>query len=99
VRYNVACAYSRAGEVERAIAELQEAVRRVPSYIADWPQHDPDMDNLRDHPVFIRMFGPTKGRKAEGSADASAAHRPHAPAVMAPRGTSRPREFQADHDV
>jgi TolB-like protein/Tfp pilus assembly protein PilF len=99
VRYNVACAYSRAGEVERAIAELQEAVRRVPSYIADWPQHDPDMDNLRDHPVFIRMFGATKGRTADGRADGSAEHRPHAPAAMAPRATSRPREFQADHDV
>jgi adenylate cyclase len=58
VRYNAACTYARAGEVEKAIAELKEGVRRVPTYIADWPRHDPDVDSLRHHPEFIRMVGP-----------------------------------------
>jgi len=99
VRYNVACAYSRAGELERAIAELEEAVRRVPSYIADWPQHDPDMDNLRDHPGFIRMFGPHKSAGAGRAAAAPHPHDPHVPVVAAPRAPAGPGEFQPDHDL
>jgi TolB-like protein/Flp pilus assembly protein TadD len=79
IRYNVACAFARVGDLDRALAELKEGVRRVPTYISDWPQRDPDMAKLWSHPEFIRMFGragepgphaPGQGR-APGTAAAS----------------------------
>jgi serine/threonine-protein kinase len=57
LRYNAACTFARAGLPERAIAELKEGVRQVPSYISDWPRRDPDLASLHDHPEFIAMFG------------------------------------------
>lgn len=56
IRYNIACAYARAGLREEAIEQLREGVRHIPSYLADWPRNDPDLAALRDHPEFIRMF-------------------------------------------
>jgi len=63
LRYNAACTFARAGMPERALAELKEGVRQVPTYISDWPRRDPDLASLHDHPEFIAMFG-----KAEKSA-------------------------------
>lgn len=57
VRYNLACVYARVGRVDDSIAQLKEATRNVPGFVADWPRHDPDLENLHDHPEFIRMFG------------------------------------------
>jgi TolB-like protein/Tfp pilus assembly protein PilF len=57
MRYNAACTFARAGLADKAIAQLKEAVRALPTYIADWPRHDPDLANVRSHPEFIRMFG------------------------------------------
>ncbi|HEY6867083.1 MAG TPA: tetratricopeptide repeat protein, partial [Candidatus Eisenbacteria bacterium] len=57
VHYNVACALAKAGLPDRAIAELREGIRNVPSYVADWPKRDPDLKSLHDHPEFIRLFG------------------------------------------
>jgi adenylate cyclase len=62
LRYNAACTFARAGMAERAIAELKEGVRQVPTYISDWPRRDPDLASLHDHPEFIAMFG--KAEKA-----------------------------------
>jgi tetratricopeptide (TPR) repeat protein len=57
VHYNVACAFAGAGLPERAIAELKEGIRNVPTYVADWPRRDPDLASLHDHPEFVRLFG------------------------------------------
>jgi adenylate cyclase len=57
VRYNAACTYALAGLPDRALAELKEGVRNVPTYISDWPRRDPDLVSLHEHPEFIRMFG------------------------------------------
>ena len=57
IRYNAACTYARGGMTERAMAELKEAVRNVPTYVSDWPKRDPDLASLHDLPEFIRMFG------------------------------------------
>ena len=59
VRYNAACALAQMGLSERAIAELQQVERLLPSYLSDWPRHDPDLVSLHEHPEFIRMFGRT----------------------------------------
>ena len=55
--YNAACAFARAGLPERALAQLKEGVRHLPTYISDWPRRDPDLAPLHDHPEFIAMFG------------------------------------------
>jgi TolB-like protein/tRNA A-37 threonylcarbamoyl transferase component Bud32/thioredoxin-like negative regulator of GroEL len=57
IRYNAACSYARAGMSEQAIEQLKEGIRNIPSYLADWPRHDPDLVSLHDHPEFIRLFG------------------------------------------
>ena len=57
IRYNAACAFARAGMPERAILELKEGIREIPTYLSDWPRRDPDLASLHDHPEFIRMFG------------------------------------------
>jgi len=57
LRYNAACTFARAGLPERALKELKEGVRQVPSYISDWPKRDPDLASLHAHPDFIAMFG------------------------------------------
>ena len=100
IRYNVACAYARAGELDRALAELKEGVRRVPTYISDWPVRDPDMANLWNHPEFIRMFGTA----ADGGDHAPGAmSKPKAPAAgaraAAQSSGAGTRAFQGDHDV
>jgi len=61
IRYNAACAFARAGMADRAIQELKEGVREIPSYLSDWPQRDPDLESVRDHPEFIRLFGKASG--------------------------------------
>jgi predicted Zn-dependent protease len=57
IRYNAACAFARAGMPERAMQELQEGIRDIPTYISDWPRRDPDLASLHDDPEFIRLFG------------------------------------------
>ncbi|HKQ57024.1 MAG TPA: protein kinase [Candidatus Eisenbacteria bacterium] len=57
IRYNAACTYARAGLADRALAELREGTRNLPSFLTDWPRNDPDLASLHDHPEFIRMFG------------------------------------------
>jgi adenylate cyclase len=57
VHYNAACAFAQAGRPDRAMAELEEGIRNVPSYVADWPRRDPDLANLHELPEFIRLFG------------------------------------------
>jgi len=57
IRYNAACAFARAGQPDRAIEQLTQAVAQAPSYIADWPRRDPDLASVRDRPEFIAIFG------------------------------------------
>jgi TolB-like protein/Flp pilus assembly protein TadD len=56
IRYNVACAFARAGLTDRALAQLREGIGRTPGYFASWAPQDPDFASLREHPEFIRLF-------------------------------------------
>ncbi len=60
IRYNAACTYAQAKRPEEAIAQLEEGIRNLPSYIADWPRRDPDLASLHDHPRFAEMFGKSR---------------------------------------
>ena len=51
VVYNLACAESRAGNVDDAIRHLEQAVALQPSF-ADSAQADPDLTRLREDPRF-----------------------------------------------
>jgi tetratricopeptide (TPR) repeat protein len=57
IRYNAACAYAMAGQKQKAIEHLRAGISNLPSYIADWPKHDPDLATLHDDPEFQRLFG------------------------------------------
>ncbi|MBI1799333.1 MAG: protein kinase [Candidatus Eisenbacteria bacterium] len=92
LRYNAACAFARAGLPDRALIELKEGTRNIPSYIADWPRHDPDLASLRDHPEFIRLFGSSASSKSPPSP--SGADRPGASRGAPPRAPA-----QLDHDA
>jgi adenylate cyclase len=55
VRYNVACLYAVAGNPDRAIACLQDAVRGGFGN-RDWLERDPDLDGVRDDPRFPALM-------------------------------------------
>lgn len=52
--YNLACAYSALGNVDRALALLDEAVRTGRGNLG-WIEHDADLDNLRNDPRFAAI--------------------------------------------
>lgn len=54
--YYVACCYARAGEPDRAMTVLEEAVAAGWSHW-DWLRHDPDVSALRDRPRFAELAG------------------------------------------
>jgi adenylate cyclase len=55
VLYNVACFYAQTGEIEKALDCLEKA--SLPGLAnRSWMQHDADLDPLRGHPRFARIF-------------------------------------------
>jgi adenylate cyclase len=52
--YNLACAYSTLGEVDRAIELLDGAVHSGRGNLG-WIEHDPDLDNVRGDPRFAAI--------------------------------------------
>jgi TolB-like protein/Flp pilus assembly protein TadD len=69
LHYNLACIYARLGRADEAIAELRAGVATLKTFLGDWPQRDPDMANVRDHPEFVKLFGRAVAA-APGSANA-----------------------------
>jgi TolB-like protein/Tfp pilus assembly protein PilF len=55
VRYNVACLYALQGELEAAMAALEEAFA-MGFTNRDWIERDPDLDALRDQPRFQALL-------------------------------------------
>ncbi len=53
--YNVACVYSLAGELDKAIDHLEKAVGSLGANRA-WLESDTDFNQLRDHPRFIALL-------------------------------------------
>ena len=61
--YNVAAVYALAGEVERGIDFLEEAVRA--GYMQREPiERDPDLDSLRPHPRFQALLHGLNGKES-----------------------------------
>jgi len=60
-KYNLACCYSRIGKPKWAIQYLKKAVEKG---FADYPlmEKDPDQDNIRNEPEFIKLIEVVKKR-------------------------------------
>ncbi len=56
VRYNAACLFALAGEADRAIELLEEALRAGFGN-AEWIRQDPDLASLRGNPLFEALLG------------------------------------------
>jgi non-specific serine/threonine protein kinase len=57
VLYNIACVLSRIGKKEEAIRALAKSNEMTVIY-PEWVRSDPDLEPLRGHPEFERMFPP-----------------------------------------
>jgi tetratricopeptide (TPR) repeat protein len=55
VRYNLACHYALAGEVDRAISGLREALELNPG-LKEWSREDPDFTCLREEPAYLALY-------------------------------------------
>jgi adenylate cyclase len=55
-QYNVACFYSRLGEIERAIDLLEHLLPHANHETKAWCKHDSDFDPLRSHPRYQRIL-------------------------------------------
>ena len=55
VLYNVACVYALLGEVEKAIASLDEAITFGWGQ-KEWIEQDPDLKSVRNHPRYLAML-------------------------------------------
>lgn len=53
--YNLGCFYARAGEADKAIAAVGEALPLIPSLV-EWSKQDTDLDSLRDLPAFQSLY-------------------------------------------
>lgn len=51
VLYNAACNLAQLGEYDRALDGLERSIEAGVA-VGDWIKHDPDFENLRDHPRF-----------------------------------------------
>lgn len=54
--YNIACTYAQIGETDLALDWLERIVDDLGLSQSKWAKGDPDLDVLRDHPRFIRLF-------------------------------------------
>jgi tetratricopeptide (TPR) repeat protein len=52
--YNRACLEALAGNVDAALAHLEQALARDPT-LRDWARRDPDLESLHGHPRFEGM--------------------------------------------
>jgi thioredoxin-like negative regulator of GroEL len=57
VRYNAACTFAHAGEVDRALEQLRILRKLTPTHPTDWILRDPDLAALHEHPEFVALFG------------------------------------------
>lgn len=55
VRYNLACYFALAGEKDRAVALLAEALKLHPG-LTEWSRQDGDLASLRGRPDYERLY-------------------------------------------
>jgi adenylate cyclase len=63
ILYNAACNLAQLGEHKRALDGLERSIEAGVA-VGDWIKHDPDFENLRDHPRFqaiVKRIAPSQG--------------------------------------
>jgi adenylate cyclase len=63
ILYNAACNLAQLGEHDRALDGLERSIEAGVA-VGDWIKHDPDFENLRDHPRFqtiVKRISPSQG--------------------------------------
>lgn len=63
VLYNLACSHSLTGQVEEALAALQRAIAAGYDDFK-WMSQDPDLNALRQHPLFEQLRAKLKAAKS-----------------------------------
>lgn len=66
VHYNLACSYSLTDQFEQAVAALEKALS-LGYRDFKWLAKDPDLDKLREHPLYERIQ--TKVRRLRSKSD------------------------------
>lgn len=64
--YNLACHNSQAGEIDKAIARLDEALHLYPEII-EWSKQDTDLDPLRDEAAYLQLMQSLEALNRAGS--------------------------------
>ena len=62
ILYNAACNSAQLGEPDAALDRLERSIEAGVA-VGDWIKHDPDFENLRDHPRFqaiVKRIAPTQ---------------------------------------
>jgi adenylate cyclase len=62
LRYNIACAMMRLGDVDLALEYLEAAFDRGGAALVTWANEDSDLDRLREDPRFLTMIGNGQAR-------------------------------------
>jgi len=55
-QYNVACGYTKLGEIELALDLLEKSIKRSGPERRAWVKQDSDFDALRTHPRYQRII-------------------------------------------
>ena len=55
-QYNVACVYSKLGELDAAFDLLERLLPHANHETKSWVRYDPDFDPLREHPRYQRVL-------------------------------------------
>jgi adenylate cyclase len=55
-QYNVACGYTKLGDIESALDLLERSYARSGQELKTWIKHDSDLDALRSHPRFQKLL-------------------------------------------
>ena len=64
--YNVACGYTKLGDLDAAFEMLERSVRGGGPELVNWAKHDSDLDGLRSDPryqKFIESISSNSGAK------------------------------------
>jgi len=55
-QYNVACGYTKLGDIDGAFDLLERSLPRAGPEIRQWIKHDSDFDPLRNHPRYQKIL-------------------------------------------
>jgi TolB-like protein/Flp pilus assembly protein TadD len=56
VHYNAGCFYALAGDIDKSLDCLEQCRFAVGNLNKEWLSHDSDLENVRDHPRFLRLL-------------------------------------------